>query len=361
MLLRDVVRVFESLAPLHLAEAWDNVGLLVGDPSQEVRAVLLTIDATQPVIDEAAREGCDVVFAYHPAIFEGLKRFTAGLPAFEAARRGIAIWSPHTALDVAPGGTNDVLADALGMRDRRPLRASAAKDVEVKLVTFVPADALERVSEALFAAGAGRIGRYSSCSFRTPGTGTFFGEEGTSPAVGERGRLEVAPEVRLELVVPLAKASGAVAALRGAHPYEEPAFDLVRLAPPPDGPGLGRVGVVDGDRGALIDRLKQAVGAEGAWVAGPVEGPVRRAAVCAGAGGELLRDAVAAEADVFVTGELRHHDALRAVERGMTVVALRHSVSERCTLPHVQRSLERALPGVRIAQSAVDRDPFALR
>jgi len=132
----------------------------------------------------------------------------------------------------------------------------------------------------------------------------------------------------------------------------------VRLAAPPDGPGIGRVGTVDGDRRALIERLRREVGGDMAMVAGPLEGPARRAAVCAGAGGELLKDALAAKVDLFVTGELRHHDALRAVERGVTVVALRHSVSERCTLPHLARRLASDLAGVRVVQSLVDRDPF---
>lgn len=358
MKLRDVVRVLEQIAPTSYAESWDNVGLLVGDSAQEVSAMLLAIDATVPVVEEAARAQCELVLAYHPPIFKALERFLAGMPAFEAARRNIAIWSPHTALDVAEGGTNDVLADALGMTDRRPLRAAAPKDAEYKLVTFVPEEAVEKVSEALFAAGAGRIGRYSSCSFRSNGTGTFFGEEGTNPAVGRSGRLELAPEIKLETVAPIARVSEIVAALRKAHPYEEPAFDLVRLAVPREGPGIGRVGTVDGDRRSLLDRLRREVSADAMMVAGPLDGPARRAAVCAGAGGELLRDALAAKADVFVTGELRHHDALRAVERGMTVVALRHSVSERCTLPHLARRLEKELPGLRVVQSTVDRDPF---
>jgi len=358
MKLRDVVSVLEQIAPTSYAESWDNVGLLVGDAAQEIDAVMLAIDATVPVIEEAARQSCNLVLAYHPPIFEGLKRFVAGMPAFEAARRGIAVWSPHTALDVAVGGTNDVLADAIGMTERRALRPAATKDSQYKLITFVPESALDAVSAAVFAAGAGRIGQYSSCSFRTNGTGTFFGEEGSSPTVGEAGRLELAPEVRLETVLPIARVPEVLAALRKAHPYEEPALDLVRLAAPPDGPGIGRVGTVDGDRRALIERLRREVGGDMAMVAGPLEGPARRAAVCAGAGGELLKDALAAKVDLFVTGELRHHDALRAVERGVTVVALRHSVSERCTLPHLARRLASDLAGVRVVQSLVDRDPF---
>lgn len=360
MKLRDVVQVLERIAPTRLAESWDNVGLLVGDPAQEVRAVLITIDATNAVVEEAERRGCELVVGYHPIVFEGLKRLVAGTPAFEAARRGIAVFSHHTALDVAEGGTNDVLADALGMTERRPLRLSPSKDDRFKLVTFVPEEAVTRVSEAVFAAGAGRIGQYTSCSFRAPGTGTFFGEDGASPAVGQAGRLELAPELRLETVVPIARVSEVVAAMRAAHPYEEPAFDLVRLAPEPGGPGIGRVGRVDAERRTLIESLKAAVGAESAWVAGPLDGPARTAAVCAGAGGELLRDAIAAKADLFVTGELRHHDALRAAERGMTVVALRHSVSERCTLPSLKTRLERELAGLAVHLSEHDHDPFAI-
>jgi dinuclear metal center YbgI/SA1388 family protein len=358
MKLSEVVAVLEQISPTAYAESWDNVGLLVGDPAQDVEGVLLAIDANLAVIEEAARQNCNLLLAYHPPIFKGLQRFVAGMPAFEAARRGIAIWSPHTALDVAEGGTNDVLADALGMSERVALRAFAPKDAQYKLITFLPEDAVDRVSGALFAAGAGRIGQYSSCSFRTSGTGTFFGEAGTSPVVGEAGRLELAPEVRLETVVPIARVSEVVAAMRLVHPYEEPAFDLVRLAVAPEGRGIGRLGTVEGDRRTLIERLRQEIGAEAALVAGPLDGAAHRAAVCAGAGGELLADALAAKVDLFVTGELRHHDALRAVERGMTVVALRHSVSERCTLPHLARRLEGALADVRIVQSVVDRDPF---
>ncbi|MBI2394803.1 MAG: Nif3-like dinuclear metal center hexameric protein [Deltaproteobacteria bacterium] len=360
MKLSDVVAVLEQIAPTQYAEPWDNVGLLVGDSAQGVDAVLVAIDATNAVIDEAARERCGLVVAYHPPIFKGLQRFVAGHPAFEAARRGIAVWSPHTALDVAVGGTNDVLADAIGMTERRPLRASATKDAQYKLVTFVPESALDAVSRAVFEAGAGRIGQYSSCSFRSPGTGTFLGEEGTNPAVGESGKLEVAPEVKLETLVPIARVAAVIAAMRAAHPYEEPAFDLVRLAVPPDGPGIGRVGAVSGDRRAIVEALKRAVGVDVALVAGPLDGPARRAAVCAGAGDELLGDAIAERADLYVTGELRHHDALRASARGVTVVALRHSVSERCTLPRLVERLSRELGGVRVTQSREDRDPFSV-
>ncbi len=356
----DLVGAMERIAPTAFAASWDNVGLLVGDPGAPLSRVLLTIDLTRAVLGEAtSRARSDAVVAYHPPIFAAQKRFLAGSPAFEAARSGVAVYSPHTALDVSPGGTNDVLADALEMRERAPLRPAPARDAELKLVTFVPPEHVEAVSRAVFEAGAGRIGNYSSCSFRAPGTGTFFGEEGASPVVGQAGRLEEAGEVRLETVVPERRAEDVVRALRGAHPYEEPAFDLVRLAAAPSGLGLGRVGAVPrAALGAVAERVKKALGGAHVLVAGALDRPIERAAVCAGSGGELIGDALAAGADLLLTGELRHHDALRAAEAGLAVICTRHSTSERAALLPLAERLARELSGVGVIVSREDRDPF---
>lgn len=356
MKLHAITAALEAIAPLRDAAAWDNVGLLVGDPDAEVTRVLLAIDLTRDVFEEA--KGCQLVVAYHPPIFDGLKRLVAGSLVFDAVRANVALYSPHTALDVAPGGTNDVLADAVGMTDRAPLATSDEKDAEYKLVVFVPAEAVERVSRAAFDAGAGRIGAYGSCSFRAPGTGTFFGGEGTNPVVGERGKLESIEEVRVETVLPIERASDVVRAMRAAHPYEEPAFDLVRLAPPPRAVGLGRIGSVAASRAEIVLRAKRALGVDRVLVAGPLDGEATRVAVCAGSCGDLVHAAARKGAHVYVTGELRHHDALRAAAAGMTVVSTLHSVSERATLPHLARRLVAALPGLDVAVSATDKDPF---
>jgi dinuclear metal center YbgI/SA1388 family protein len=358
----NLVRAMETVAPTQFAASWDNVGLLVGDPAAELSRVLLTIDCTRAVLEEAKAGAAQAIVSYHPPIFAAQKRFVAGSVAFEAARAGVAIHSPHTALDVAEGGTNDVLADVLGMRERAPLRPAGGNDAELKLVTFIPAAHVEAVSASLFAAGAGRIGRYSSCSFRASGTGTFFGEEGADPVVGLAGRLEHAPEVRVETVVPAGDVAAVVKALRATHPYEEPAFDLVRLAAGPQRRGLGLVGAIDpAGAHAVVDRVKAALGVEQVLVAGPLDREVRRAAVCAGSGGDLLDDAITLGAELFLTGELRHHDALRAAERGVTAVCTRHSISERAALAALEARLAALLPGVVVARSAVDRDPFELR
>lgn len=359
MKVADLARAMESIAPARFAAAWDNVGLIVGDESADLTRVLLTIDCTRAVLDEAVRGGFGAVVSYHPPVFEAQKRFLAGSPAFDAARSGIAIVSPHTALDVADGGTNDVLADALEMTDRAPLRAVEARDVEFKLVTFVPVEHVEAVSRAVFDAGAGRIGKYSSCSFRAPGTGTFFGEEGASPVVGRAGRLEEAAELRLETVVPMDRVAGVVRALRAAHPYEEPAFDLVRLAATPEGRGLGRVGTVPrATVRSLAERVKRALGADHVLLAGSLEREVTRAAVCAGSGADLVKDAARAGAQLLLTGELRHHDALSATAAGLDVICTRHSTSERAALTALERRLAESLPGVTVERSREDRDPF---
>ncbi len=297
-------------------------------------------------------------------IFDAVERLVAGSLVFDAIRRGVALYSPHTALDVAEGGTNDMLADAIGLGpERTPLRLAQAKASQYKLVTFVPEKDVERVSREMFEAGAGRIGDYRMCSFRSPGTGTFFGEAGTSPAVGASGRLEEAQEVRVETVVPIGKVDVVVRALRASHPYEEAAFDLQQLAAPPEGLGLGRVGdfAQPVERGELVGRLKRELGITQLLVAGPIESVARRAAVCAGACGNLLDDAIAQRAEFYVTGEMRHHDALKAARAGMTVVCTLHSNSERPVLKRLQGRLADALPGLPVFLSRQDQDPFSVR
>jgi dinuclear metal center YbgI/SA1388 family protein len=374
MNIADLARVLESIAPVAYAEDWDNVGLLAGDPDAPLARALLCIDCTREVVLEAESAGCEAIVAYHPPIFRPISRVTRGSIPYELVRRGIALYSPHTALDAAEGGTNDVLADAIGMtRDRAPIRAAPLRpepdDGEHKLVTFVPPDAVARVSAALFEAGAGRIGDYRGCSFRSIGTGTFYGEAGTNPAVGTAGKHETVEEVRLETVVPIVRTGDVIRALRAAHPYEEPAFDLVRLTRRPaklqtsqtEQRGMGRIGaLVPVDRETLVTRIKARLGVPRLLVAGPERGTVTRAAVCAGAAGDLLAAAISQGAEVVVAGEVRHHDALHAAAAGVTVVCALHSNSERIALGPLGARITAALPGIELLTSRVDRDPFAI-
>lgn len=360
MELERLTEYLERLAPCRDAEPWDNVGLLIGDRKQPVHKILLCIDYTSAVAEQAIREKIDVVIAYHPPIFKPLKNLTDRSILLNTVRNGIAIYSPHTALDVAEGGTNDVLADLLGLVDRQPLQLTDAPVNQAKLVTFVPSEHVEKVSRALFQAGAGWIGNYSCCSFRTPGTGTFHGEPGTRPSVGQAGQLETVDEIRLETIVPIDRLATVTAALRASHPYEEPAFDLVQLIAPPTGRGIGRIGRLDPprDRPELFQTIKQGLGIDHLLVVGPDRGLVRTACVCAGSCGDLLDQAIRHRADFYLTGEMRHHDALKAAEAGMTVVCTLHSHSERITLRRLCEKLKQDFPELEATLAPADQDPF---
>jgi dinuclear metal center YbgI/SA1388 family protein len=361
MRLGDIINILEQIAPTNRAESWDNVGLLVGNPQQNVSQILLTIDYTPQVAAEAKKLGAQLVIAYHPPIFHPLKRLTSSSLIWNAIQVGIALYSPHTALDVADGGTNDMLADVLGMGDRQPLRPASAQPTQCKLVVFVPQDAVDRVSQAIFDAGAGEIGNYRCCSFQSPGTGTFFGNEASQPTIGKAGKLERAQEIRLETVLPSSKVNDVIRAMRRAHPYEEPAFDLLQLAVPPGGSGMGRVGSLQKPAGRpeIYQRIKSALHLDHLLVAGPQDGMVHRAAVCAGACGEFVEDALSAKVDLFLTGEMRHHDALTAAAAGLTVVCTLHSNSERAVLGRLRDRIT-AAANVSIEISATDHDPFSI-
>jgi dinuclear metal center YbgI/SA1388 family protein len=361
MQLAQITSLLESIAPLAAAESWDNVGLLVGDPNQTIARIMLTIDYTQEVADEAKKANCDLVVSYHPPIFQPLKKLTAGSLIFDAIRHGMAIYSPHTALDASDGGTNDTLADAIGLTDRRPLQLEPSPAANYKLVVFVPTVHLEKVSKALFDAGAGHIGNYSSCSFRAEGIGSFFPEADANPAIGQRGILEQVPETRLEMILPIDKAQYVVAALRKAHPYEEPAFDLILLAADTTGRGQGRIGSLPHtDRGTIIDHIKRQLDLPHILIAGPATGAITRAAVCAGSCGKLLDSAISAGAQLYLTGELRHHDAIKAAAAGVTVICTLHSNSERAVLKRLKNKLEQTPHMPPITISTTDRDPFTI-
>jgi len=373
-----VVALLDALSPLHHAESWDNVGLLLApladrrDPSSPpaVERVLLTIDLTDAVLEEATGLGADLIVSYHPPLFRAVQRLRPSVPAerrvIAAARTGLSVYSPHTALDAAPGGVNDWLAEGLGPGASRPLVQAERLDpaLELKLVTFVPHDHADRLAGALSAAGAGVIGEYSECTSRAETVGTFRGSAATNPAVGEREKLERVPEVRLEMVCPKRALPRVVEVLRDVHPYEEPAWDLYSLAARPElGFGCGRrVTLAEPvTLPALVERLKSHVGVASARVAAApahrAGAPIREAAVCAGSGGAVL--SAASGVDVVVTGELSHHAVLERLAGGVSVVLLEHSSSERGFLPrYAQRIVERSEGAIRVDVSSADHEPI---
>lgn len=359
----------EQIAPTATAAEWDNVGLLVGCPDWPARRVLLTIDTTPAVLDEAVKGRCDAVLSYHPLLFRAVKRLLPGRSnqeglAAEALSRNVAVYSPHTALDAAPGGTNETLAALAGLVDVAPFEPAAGSTRQCKLVVFIPEAHVDRVAQAVFNAGAGAIGDYRKCSYRLHGQGTFLGTEGTHPTVGRKGRLEHVDEVRLEVVFPHGRLADVTAAVRRAHPYEVPAFDVYPLVAPPDAEsGQGRVGRFDKPVGlaALATTLQKKTGAKNVAIVGKAGQKVRRGLVRVGAASSLPFDrpqTPCGPGDVVLTGEIRHHDALRYERAGATAIALGHWASERPVLTPLAGWMKRLLPGARILLSRKDRDPF---
>jgi len=370
--LTEVLRALEQLAPLQLAEDWDNVGLLI-DPREagrelDVTRILVTIDATDRVVDEAIRLRADLLVAYHPPLFRPQKRWSARaqrLP-FAAARHDFAVYSPHTALDAAAGGLNDWLAEAFGTCRSEPIVpvTRTALGAECKLVVFVPEAQQDTLRAALARAGAGRIGNYAECSFGLNGEGTFFGQEGTNPAVGGALQLERVREVRLEMVCDRAALPAIQAAIAEHHPYEEPAWDVYPLLPAPSPTtGAGRRLKLEQPLTLekVIQRVKQHLGVAQLRVAASPEhqrgAPIQHVALGAGAAGSLLDGAASAE--LILTGEMRHHDVLAHLQRGRSVVLSEHTHTERGYLPRLRDRLLAALTdSVEIFVSEVDEDPL---
>ena len=365
MKLEQIRQAVEEIAPLKLAQDWDNVGFLVGDAGRDIRRILVTIDTTQSVVDEAKRFKADLILAYHPAIWDGLKKVTADgptAPIYDLICAGIGVFSIHTALDAAAGGVNDGLADILPLVHAQPIGDYVEDPAgpQYKLVTFVPDAAVNAVAEALYAAGAGAIGHYSHCGFMAAGVGTFLPLEGAKPAIGQKGRLERVDEIRLETVVPAGKVAAVIAALRKSHPYEMPAFDVFRHCDAENRLGLGRMGDLEKPMSIdlIVKNIKKITGAKAIGLVGPAKRTVRTAAVCAGSCGKIINTVIAASCDLYLTGELKHHQAIAAQEAGLTCICLSHSVSERFALKNLAKELKKRLKTVTIRLSQKDADPF---
>ncbi len=365
MKLSEISQKLQALAPLELAADWDNVGLLVGNPDQAIKRVMLAIDMTQAVFEEAQKNKTDLLLTYHPPVFEPMKKIVSGQGVtpllHDAIRSNMAIYTVHTALDSVKGGVNDVLADAIGLTETKPLQSSGFESEKMcKLVVFLPESDLAKVSEAIFAAGAGHVGNYDKCSFRCSGTGTFRGGEGTNPTVGKTGQFEEAGEFRLETIVPVVALSAVVSAMINAHSYEEVAYDVIPLLYGQTDVGFGRVGDFSQaiSKKTLIEQIKKTFKQSVVGLIGSVSGRAKRGAVCAGSCGSMLKHVIRQGCDFYLTGELKHHDALKLQEAGVTTVCLSHTNSERIVLPEIVKRLKPDCPGVEFKISRKDKDPL---
>jgi dinuclear metal center YbgI/SA1388 family protein len=376
MFVHDVANALQTIAPLDFAAEWDNVGLLLGSRAWRADSVLLTIDLTSAVLREAIAGKANMIVSYHPPIFQPWKSITDATHmqqiALEAIAARIAVYSPHTALDAAPGGVNDWLARAVaGGRgdvrgDVRALDGLALQpeSQQCKVITYCPQESVEQIRNGLAAVGAGNIGEYRLCSFEIAGMGTFLGGATTRPAVGQQHVLNRVNEIRLEMVCPERALALAVMSIRQFHPYEEPPIEIIRLQPHPQrNIGQGRRVVLDQAIGLdrIVSELKSHLSVSHLQVALAENGAreFKRIGLCAGAGGSLLNAALQEECEVFITGEMRHHDVLHAISRGCAVILAGHTNTERGYLRPLQERLEQMLPDVRIQISSRDADPIA--
>jgi dinuclear metal center YbgI/SA1388 family protein len=377
--LADVVAALERRYPLHTAESWDAVGLVVGDPARPVRRVLFAVDPVAAVADEAIAWGADLLVTHHPLFLRAVHGMAAtsfkGAVAHGLIRGGVALWAGHTNADAAHGGVAQALAEVIGLVDLVPLVAAPREPMD-KIVVMVPAGDAEAIVDALAAAGAGAMGEYARAAFTSTGEGTFVPGRDAHPAIGTPGVRETVVEARVEMVAPRRSREAVVAALRAAHPYEEPAFDVLEEAALAGGTGLGRVGRL-AEPMRLDDfaaRVAAAIPAtvQGVRYAGDPGLVVRRVAVLAGAGDGELDSVRAAGVDAYVTSDLRHHPASEARERALfegrgtpALVDTAHFASEWPWLDRAARTLVADLAAagttVEARVSTLCTDPWTAR
>ncbi|CAN3129733.1 Nif3-like dinuclear metal center hexameric protein [Mycobacterium sp. smrl_JER01] len=311
----DLIDVLEAAYPPGLAQSWDSVGLVCGDPSETVESVTVAVDVTPEVVAQVPDGG--LLLAHHPLLLRGVDSVSAdtakGALIHSLIRTGRALFTAHTNADAASPGVSDALAGALGLEVCGVLSPVPSGPTLDKWVVFVPVGDADAVRSAMFAAGAGQVGDYSQCSWSVPGTGRFLPGDGARPAIGAVGTAEQVAEERVEMVAPAGCRGAVIAALRAAHPYEEPAFDVLALQMPPGDVGLGRVACLPEPEplAAFVSRVRAALPATswGVRAAGDPTATVSRVAVCGGAGDSLLAEVAAAGVQAYLTADLRHHPA----------------------------------------------------
>lgn len=360
MTIGEIINMLETVAPPSLQESYDNSGLLTGRRSDECSGVLVSLDVTDAVLREAVDKGCNLLVAHHPMIFRGLKRIDEGEPtgrltAF-AIRHHIAVYAMHTNLDNVIDGVNGVLADRFGLTNRRILQPMPGQ--LMKLACMIPAGHLEAVSEAVFAAGAGQIGLYGECGFTTEGVGTFKPLSGANPYLGSIGTREIVQEQRWEVVFPAWLEGKVMASLRSAHPYEEIAYELIRLSNDLQGVGSGVIGLLPElmEEAAFLDMAKTVSGLP-VLRHSPLTGRrIHRVALCGGAGAFLIKRAIAAGADAYLTGDLKYHDFFEP-DRQLLLGDIGHYESEHSAVDLLYGILTKKNYTFAVQKSATDTNP----
>jgi dinuclear metal center YbgI/SA1388 family protein len=362
---KQIIQNIEEIAPKALALPGDPVGLQCGEPDRPVKRLMVSLDATLETVAQAVEYKADLLVTHHPLLFEPLTREnmlgSPGKTLAQAIRENLTVYSAHTNLDASPHGINASFANALDLRESEVLQARGPESF--KIVVFVPREKLEQVRSAAFKAGAGQVGDYSGCSFVVEGVGTFHPEEGASPTTGRIKRDEKVQEARLEIPVQSDVMGAVLAAVWKAHPYEEPAIDVYPLSASAYGTGFGIAGTLPrrSTVGQVAARVASTLRTNSLRLVGKKGGRIKNVAVCAGSGASLLNAAVAAGAQLYITGDLKYHDARKAEDAGIHVLDVGHFAPERYGLLRFGNLLERKLAGqgLKVQFSyAKERDPF---
>lgn len=346
MTIQEITGYLEEIAPLSYQESYDNAGLIVGNAAMKVNSALLCLDVTEQVLDEAIALGSKLIISHHPVIFKGLKKLTGKTETerilIKALENKIALYSAHTNLDNMPHGVNGKLAEKLGLRKTRILEPMSG-DLK-KLAVYVPESAAERVRTALFMAGAGKIGNYDSCSFNASGIGTFRGNALSNPAVGLREVLHHEPEQRIETIFPKHIQHSLIQAMLAAHPYEEVAYDIYPIENLNTERGAGLLGQIEPmEELDFLKKIKDRLGA-GCLKHSRLTGKkIQTVAICGGSGSFLIQSALAAKADIFITGDIKYHDFFDVTDK-LLLVDAGHFETEQFTIELFYELLKKKFP-----------------
>ena len=363
MKVKDITSVLEQWAPLAYQESYDNSGLLVGDSECEIKEALITLDITEEVVDEAISVGANLIIAHHPLIFGGLKKITSShwvqRCIIKAIKNDINIYAIHTNLDSVNSGVNFKIAEKIGLKNQRIL--SHKSDTLLKLVTFIPKPNVDDVLAALFDTGAGHIGEYSDCSFKTEGTGNFTPSMEANPTIGQVNEPETVQETRIEVLVPSHLQNKVLDALRKSHPYEEVSYFLTDLKNTNQEVGSGVVGdlKVSLVSEVFLDHLKRVMNLKIVKHTEITTQSIKKVAICGGSGSFLLKDAIASEADIFITADVKYHEFFEADSK-IIFADIGHYESEIFTKDLIHDFLTQKLANIAFRLSGVDTNPVKI-